>query len=385
MNAVHHELRARLPVVFMDLVSRYGVRSLLISVTALACIAPVWGQTEVVVIVSGDVRMEDGSAPPEAVQIDRVCNGRTILAARTDSLGHFNFSLGAGGSATATADAGQAPPQAANVNKALNASSTQYTNPITTELRDCEIEAVLPGFRTETVRLSIRDTSDDGRVGTIVLHPLSRSGALAISVTTAAAPASARSAYDKAIESIGKEKWPAAESDLDKAVKIYPKFAIAWYQLGIVRQKRNAPSDAVEAWKEAVKQDPKYIKPYESLAALADQRGDWTAAEQYSREWLQLDPNDFAAAYLINAIANARLSRIEAAERAARAGLEVDKDRKIPRLSYVMGLILLQKQQNADAAKYLRAYLELAPNARDAAIVREQVARLDLQTGGGRR
>ena len=298
-------------------------------------------------------------------------------------MGHFNFSLGSGGSATATADAGQAPPQAANVNKALNASSTQYTNPITTELRDCEVQAVLPGFRAESVSLSIRDTSDDGRVGTITLHPLSRSGALTISVTTAAAPASAKKAYDKAMESIGKEKWAAAESDLDKAVKIYPKFAIAWYELGIVRQKRNALSDAVEAWKEAVKQDPKYLKPYESLAAMADQREDSTAAEEYSREWLQLDPNDFAAAYLINAIANARLNRIEAAERAARTGLEVDKERKIPRLSYVMGLILLQKQQYADAAKYLRAYLDLAPNARDAAVVREQIAKLDKQTGGG--
>jgi tetratricopeptide (TPR) repeat protein len=318
------------------------VRALVVSLTALAGIAPIWGQTEVVVIVSGDVRLEDGTAPLDAVQINRVCNGRTILAARTDSIGRFNFSLGSGGSATATADAGQAPPQAGNVNKALNASSTQYTNPITSELRDCEVQAVLPGFRTESVRLTIRDTSDDGRIGTITLHPLSRSGALTISVTTAAAPPSARKAYDKAMESFGKEKWAAAESDLAKAVKIYPKFAIAWYQLGLVRQKQNVPSDAIEDWKEALKQDPKYLKAYESLAALADQREDWRAAEQYSREWLQLDPNDFAAAYLINAIANARLNRIAAAERAARSGLEIDKDRRIARLNYVMGLILLK-------------------------------------------
>ena len=185
------------------------------------------------------------------------------------------------------------------------------------------------------------------------------------------------------MESFGKEKWAAAESELAQAVKIYPKFAIAWYQLGVVHQKRNAPADAIDAWREALRQDPKYLKPYESLAALADQREDWTAAEQYSRQWLQLDPNDFAAAYLINAIANARLNRMEAAERAGRSGLEVDKDRKIPRLNYVMGLILLQKQQYPEAAKYLRTYLELAPSARDAAIVREELAKLDHQAEGG--
>jgi len=359
------------------------VRTLVISLTALAGISAMRAQTELVVFVSGDVRLEDGTAPPDAVQINRVCNGRSVLAARTDSMGHFSFSVSAGGKSTTTADAGEAPPQAADLNKALNASSTQYTNPITTALRDCEVQAVLSGFRAASVPLSVRDTSDDGRVGTIILHPLERSGALTVSVTTAAAPPAAKRAYDKAMESIAREKWDAAESELNKAVKIYPQFAIAWYQLGLARQKRNALPDAMEAWTEARKQDPKYIKPYESLAAAADHKQDWTAAEQYSRDWLQLDPDDFAAAYLINAVANANLNRIEAAELAARAGLRTDKDHKMPRLNYVLGLILMQKQEYAEAARYLRAYLEMVPSAHDARMVREQVAKLDRLAQAG--
>ena len=359
------------------------VRALVLSLASLAGVLPIWGQNEVVVIVSGDVRMEDGSAPPGAVQINRVCNGRSIVAARTDTMGHFNFSVSAGENGATTGDAGQAPPQASDLNKALNASSTQYTNPITTALRDCEVQAVLSGFRAASVRLSIRDTSDDGRVGTIVLHPLTRSGALTVSATTAGAPPAARKAYEKAMESAGKEKWDGAEAELTKAVTIYPQFAIAWYQLGLIRQKRNATTGAIAAWKEALKQDPKYVKPYESLAVQADQQQDWSASEQFSRGWLELDPDDSPAAYLINAIANARLNRMEAAERAARDGLRVDKERKVPRLNYVMGLILIQKQQYAGAAKYLRAYLELAPNARDAALVRDQAAKLEHQAESG--
>jgi tetratricopeptide (TPR) repeat protein len=297
-------------------------------------------------------------------------------------MGHFTFSVD-GHSKTVAADAGAATAQASDLNKALNASSTQYTNPISTELRGCELQAVLSGFRSENVRLVIHDTSDDGRVGTIILHPLSRSGALTVSATTAAAPAAARKAYDKGMESMVKEKWDAAESELTKAVTIYPKFAIAWYQLGQVRQKRNSPAGALEAWKEARKQDPKYIKPYESLATVADRQGDWTAAEENSRALLQLDPDDFAGAYLINAVANANLNHIDAAELAARDGLRVDKGRKVPRLNYVLGLLLINKQQYAESAKYLRAYLELAPNARDAAMVREQVAKLDRQAEAG--
>jgi len=359
------------------------VRAVVLPLAVLVCIGPIRAQTEVVVIISGDVRLEDGTAPPDAVQINRVCNGRTTAETRTDTMGHYHFSVGAGNDGTSSsADAGGAPAQASDLNKALNKTSTQYTNPVTTALRDCEVQAVLSGFRSESVRLSIHDTSDDGRVAMIVLHPLSRLAALTISVTTAAAPASAKKAYDKGLEAIAKEKWDAADSELARAVKVYPKFAVAWYELGIVRQKRNDTNGAVQAWREARAQDTKYIQPYESLAAMADAQQDWTAAEHYSREWLQLDADDFAAAYLINAIANAHLNRVDAAELAARNGLRIDKDRRIPRLSYVLGLILMQKQQYAEAAKYLHAYLELAPNARDAALVRAQVARLDQQAEG---
>ena len=357
------------------------LRVLLICLAALAGVPQLPGQAEKVFVVTGDVRLEDGSTPPDAVQINRVCNGRAIAAAQTDSMGHFSFSVEAGNKATATADAGASTNQAWDLNKALNETSSQYTNPITTALRGCEVQAVLSGFGTQSVPLSVHDISDDGRVGTIVLHPLSRSGALTISATTAAAPAAAKKAYERGLEFFTKAKWDEAESELTKAVTMYPRFAVAWYQLGQVRQRRNAPAGAIEAWNEARKQDPKYLKPYESLAAWADRQGDWAAAEQYSREWLQLDPEDFAAAYLINAIANARLNRIDTAELAARSGLRVDKERRIPRLDYVLGLILMQKQQYAESAQYLRTYLELSPDARDAPAVREQIAKLERQTG----
>src|SRR5476649_582964 len=85
------------------------VWALVISVTVLAGISRIWGQTEKVVFVSGDVRLEDGTAPPDAVQINRACNGRTTIAARTDTMGRFTFSVDARGNTTATADASQAP------------------------------------------------------------------------------------------------------------------------------------------------------------------------------------------------------------------------------------------------------------------------------------
>jgi tetratricopeptide (TPR) repeat protein len=165
-------------------------------------------------------------------------------------------------------------------------------------------------------------------------------------------------------------------------VRAYPKFAIAWYQLGLVRQNGKDIPGAVAAWKESVASDPRYLKPYESLTVLADRQADWAESEKYSRAWIQLDPEDFPGAYVFNAVANAKLNNMEEAEHAAREGLRVDKERKVARLSYVLGLILAQKREYAESAKLFRAYLELAPNAADAAIVRQQLPQLEQAAAG---
>jgi tetratricopeptide (TPR) repeat protein len=249
--------------------------------------------------------------------------------------------------------------------------------PVVAALRDCELQAVLAGYRSELVSIAVKSRSDDGRLGVITLHSLSHATALTVSATTLEAPANARKAYDRGIDALAKQKLDAAADELTKAVTAYPKFAIAWYQLGLLRQKRNDAAGANEAWKQALASDPKYVRPYERLTTVADHTQDWASSEAYSRAWIQLDPDDFPGAYLYNAVANARLNHTEVAERAARQGLQIDKEHRIPRLNVVLGLILLGKNENAEAATYFRAYLALAPNANDAAAARQQLVSLD--------
>jgi len=355
------------------------------AVVLLATAAGGWGQlpgradlsksSERVVFFSGQVMLDDGSPPASPVLIQRVCGAHRSFAAWADTKGHFSFKVDPSGDQGA-GDATQPAAQAADQNKPFG-NSTQYSNPITSALRDCELEAVLSGFRSDRVSMEIKDTMDDARVGTIHLHPLSRASALSVSATTLEAPPNARKAYEKAMAAMREQKWNAAAGDLEKAVAAYPKFAIAWYQLGLVRQNRADIAGAIAAWTESVRSDPKFVMPYESLTALADRQGDWAESEKYSRAWIQLDPEDFPGAYVFNAVANAKLNKMEDAERAAREGLRVDKERKVARLSYVLGLILAQKHEYSESAKCFRTYLELAPNANDAALVRQQLPQLE--------
>ncbi len=345
-------------------------------VRASGQIPPDMHTSERAIFFSGEVALEGGSIPPDPVLIQRVCKGSAQGETWTDSKGRFSFKVSIGGSETSTADAAQPPARDPELSRPIG-NSTYYSNPITSALRDCEVQAVLAGFWSDRVSIAVKNTLDDTRIGLIVLHPMSHDQALTVSATTLAAPKNARKAYDKGMLAIRERRWDAAVDELTKAVTAYPKFAAAWFELGLLRQSRNDAAGAVAAWKEALNCDPRYVKPYEGLAAVAERQQNWADLEKYSNDWMQLTPEGFPAAYLYGAIAKANLNKVEEAELAARQGLRLDKERKIPRLSYVLGLILMRKHEYGESAKCLRTYLELAPNAKDAAVVRQELTRIE--------
>jgi tetratricopeptide (TPR) repeat protein len=328
------------------------------------------------IVLWGAVMLNDSSPPPTSVLVQRICRGHIDSESWTDSQGHYSFKVGRSPTAAGSGDASRAGGPPAELTRPIG-MSTQITNPVTSALRDCEMRAVLAGYRSDSIRLAVRSTMDDTRIPTIVLFPLSRADVLAVSATTEMAPKNARKAYEKGLTAIKAQDWDAAGRELARAVKEYPKFAVAWFQLGVALEKRGDTDGAAQAWQEAVKADGKYLLPYEKLAAYADRKEQWDEAAKYSSAWIQLDPDDFPAAYLLNAIANARLKRTDEAERAARAGLLIDRNRRMPRLSYVLGLILAEKHQYAESVEQFRDYLKYMPNAKDADAVREHISKLD--------
>jgi tetratricopeptide (TPR) repeat protein len=354
-----------------------------IGVVAYAQILPtteMTGSQERVTWFSGAVTLEDGSAPPDAVLLQRVCKGLARDQGWADTKGHFSFKVGRDDKGE-SGDAAEASPQPADLDKAFGVTMAM-SHPITSALRDCELQAVLAGYRADRVSLSVAAVGSVN-LGTMVLHPISRVSVLTVSATTLLAPVNARKSYDKGLEAVRAKKWDAAAANFGKAVQLYPKFAVAWYQLGETRLARSDLPGALQAWRESAKADPKYVKPWEKLTAFADQRQDWAESEKDSDAWLQLDSEDFPGAWLFNAIAKAQMGKLDQAEQSAREGLKVDKDQRIPRLSYVLGLILLQKHHYTESADCFRNYLKLAPNARDADAVRQQLAEFDKMAAAG--
>ena len=331
------------------------------------------------IYLSGSVRLADGSPPPTSVLIERVCGNVVRPEAYTDSKGEFSFIVG-GQNGAIFADASVGGNDPLFQNRAPGAlRGQQGVNP--RDLVGCEIRGNLAGFQSDSITLTFRGPLDDPKIGIIRLRRLANVEGYTFSITTAMAPKDARNAYEKGVANIKKRKWPDAERDLVSAVEKYPKYAVAWYDLGRVYQQQNKLDEANRAHSEAIKNDPKFISPYGQLAALGMVQQKWDDVALYTSQLLKLNPFVTPDIYFYSAAANYNLQNVELAEKHAREAARLDTQHQIPRINYLLGLIFIDRHDYKNATESLQTYLKLSPNASDAAAVKQMLA--DIETSGG--
>src|SRR5262245_23722343 len=331
------------------------------------------------IYLSGSVRLPDGTNPPDRVLIERVCNSVVRPEAYTDSKGNFSFQLGARNPAVFyDATVGGIDP--------LSSSTGASGGPQGGNERDvsgCEIRANLAGFQSDSIVLGFRRSLDDPDIGTIRLRRLANVEGYTFSVTTAQAPKDARRAYEKGLELLNKRKWVEAERELTKAVGIYPKYALAWHELGRAYQQQKKLDDAAHAYREAINADSKFIKPYGQLAVLAAYEQKWDDVVQYTSQMLKLNPFVAPDFYFYSALANYNLQNIGVAEDHAREAAKRDTQHRVPKINHLLGIILAEKQDYSGAAENMRIYLKFSPNASDADSVKQLLADVETAAAQG--
>ncbi len=339
------------------------------------------------IYLTGNVMLDDGTSPPGSITIERVCGGAPRAQAYTDQKGRFSFQIGQTAGITQDASEegsglpGQPNHSTSNVATGIGVPTPQQPMMPNMQLANCDLRAVLAGYRSDTVGLGSRRILDDPNVGTIVLHRLANVEGSAISMTSLQAPNDARRAYNRAIQYLRKEKPEDAARELRKAVEIYPAYAAAWFELGLIQAQKGENGPARGSLEKAIAADAKYINPYVKLAELDAQDQDWYKLAATTATLLKLDAVDYPVAYLYNATANLNLNQLDEAEKSARAGEKLDKSHQYPKVREVLGLVLAQKKDYAGAADQLRAYLTLAPEADDAARMRRQLAEMERLAG----
>jgi tetratricopeptide (TPR) repeat protein len=320
--------------------------------------------------LSGKVRLDDGSELTDAATIESVCNGDRHFEAYTDRKGNFSFEFGKqrnmGNDDVSTSSMGAGMPGQPR-------SATQQRR----EIQQCELIAVLPGFTSQTVELSAGDMTESMNVGTIVMHRLAHVEGFTISATTAMAPSKAKKAFEKGRGEEQKKKWEAAEKKFQEAVAVYPKFAVAWMELGRCQLELKDQDGARQSLQQAVTADPQFVSPHQLLAIMAFQEKRWQGVVDETGAVLRLNPLSFAQDWFYNSAANYYLGHFDLAEKSARQGIQTDVEHRVPKLEYLLGVILVQKHDLQGATEHMRNYVRLAPKADDVAQVNEQIARIE--------
>jgi tetratricopeptide (TPR) repeat protein len=334
----------------------------------------------------GRVATDDGTPVPYNVLVERVCDNRVRQQSYASSHGDFSMQLGS--RADSFLDASGDTTSQSGV-----AGKDSFMGIPRRELRNCELRASSSGFHEGVISLVELDTFDSNiDVGTIVVHRATKIKGMTLSAAPYKAPGDARRAYEKGLEAERKGRLADARQYFEKAVEIYPKYASAWFQLGAVLQKLAQKESARTAYTHATTIDSKFLPPYLSLASMAYEAEDWTQVLNLTNHVLDgdplryanvtgyildLDPLDYAEAYFYNSAANYKLNKIEDAEKSGLKAERLDVRPRFPQLHLLLAEIFARKNNYATAISETKIYLELAPHAKNADQVREQLAKLE--------
>jgi tetratricopeptide (TPR) repeat protein len=341
---------------------------------------------DLVMYLRGRVATDDGTPVPFDVLVERVCNNR--VRQQSYASAHGDFSMHLGSRNDSFLDASSDPTSQSGV------SNKDSENGISRrELNYCELRASTSGFYDGVLSLAEVDTFNSSiDVGAIVLHRVAKIEGMTLNAAPYKAPKDARRAYEKGLEAEKNGKLANARKYFETAVKIYPRFAFAWFQLGAVLEKETEKDAARRAYIQATTIDDKFLPPYLSLASMAYEAENWREVLDFTGHILDLDPLNHTAitgyivdldplncadAYFYNAAANFKLNRMEDAEKSGLKAEHIALLSRFPQLHLLLSEIFARKNDYATAISEIQTYLELAPHARNADQARMQLAELE--------
>lgn len=343
---------------------------------------------DLVLFLRGRVATSDGTLLPSNVVVERVCNISVRQQVYTTSHGDFSMQLGSMADSFVDATGtGSSPQQDRSISRAVGGGIPRR------ELIDCELRASASGFRSSVVSLAALSPSEQNvDVGQIVVERTAKVKGTKLSARPYQAPKDARSEYEKGVQAEKEKDLASARQHFEAAVKTYPKYESAWYELGGVLRKQKQVEAARAAYTRAIAIDVKFMPPYLSLASMAFDVRDWPELLKLSNHVLgtdsldyakvrgyvlDLDSLDYAEAYFYNAVANYQLHKVDEAEKSGIQAERLDMRPRFPQLHLLLAEIHIGKNNYPAAIAELRIYLDMMPKGREADQAREELVKLE--------
>jgi tetratricopeptide (TPR) repeat protein len=306
----------------------------------------------------GKVVVAGGQLPWDPIPVVITCNGETRAYTFTDKKGQFNIQ-----------------PSPTQSEAGRSARDLKRANPA--EFVGCKVSAVLEGFQSTTVTIMNGSIMDSPDIGAITLSQDARATGSVVSATIATAQPEALKELEKAQADEMNKSFGSAKKHLQKALSIDPKIAEAWYHLGKLEEK-DKPQEALEAFKKSAACDPKYIPPYEHIAALAATQQRWQDVADAANHALELNPAGTPQIWYFSAVGNYNIGANGLAETSALNALAMDPNHlAAPKTEDQLAVILAKRGAYAEALAHLRHYLVYASTGSEAELVKQQIAQLE--------
>lgn len=305
--------------------------------------------------LSGNVSVAGGNLPWAPIRITVTCNGKASFTTNTNANGEFVI----------------AEKQRFGSTQAIGREKS-----FVGQFVGCTVTAALPGFQSSQLTISPHNVQESPKIGSIKLTPEEGPTGSAVSITTAAAPKDALKSFHKAREDCLSEKPDRAQRELQKALEIYPQFAEAWYQLGRLQATLNSP-EAFNSLSKAAAADPKFVLPYELMAALSATAGKWQKVVDETNHALQLNPRGNLDVWFYHALGNYQLKHLDIAQASASKSLSMDPLHVQPATEQLLAVILSAKHDQQGALQHFRNCLTYFPTGPNLELVKRQIAQIE--------
>jgi len=310
------------------------------------------------VFIRGKVLLPDGRPAPAETLVQMRCVGQADMEEDTAADGAFAF-------------------QFAAVNPESRTGPRKFGITFGASI-DCQVQAFSNGYFSNMKTVTGNDAMGRFDAGTIILRKKSEGEGegYTVSLNSLKAPNAAKRAYKKGIEEARKQKWSKAEKELKAAVKAYPDYAAAWYNLGLVYEARKKAKPAREAYQKAFGADGDYLPPAVKLAAFDARDNQWEKVEERTANIIKKSSNEFPDAYFYRAIASLELQHDADAETAAREAIRLEVQKRYPQIVHILGMALAAQGKLEDAEKQMEYFLTLSRDARQKKVAEAQLTEI---------
>jgi tetratricopeptide (TPR) repeat protein len=194
----------------------------------------------------------------------------------------------------------------------------------------------------------------------------------------ATVPEKAKKEVDKGMESMDKNELDKAMGHFQKAIEIYPKYARAWNNIGVIKGKNGDRAGAKEAWQKAIEADEKFSGAYFNLARISIAEKQPAEAEQLLAKGLATAPKSAEGLFLL-ASAQYMQGHFDESLNTAKK-VHALEHKQYADIHVVAAQAYVKAGQDKLAVGEYETYLTEYPNSPKAAQIRQSMAQLQAKS-----